>query len=65
MTASYTPNERRDQAKKITRTREAAAEAMRIGKIMAKSAHDEGIPETRIAAELGVDRATIRRWIGK
>lgn len=61
----YTTDERRTHAKKIARTRQAAAEAMRTAKILAQSAHSEGIPETRIAAELGIDRATVRKWIGK
>lgn len=30
-----------------------------------KSAHDEGIPETGVAADLGVDRMTVRKWLGK
>jgi len=29
------------------------------------NAAQAGIPETRIAALLGVDRLTVRRWLGK
>ncbi|ULP45617.1 helix-turn-helix domain-containing protein [Mycobacterium lentiflavum] len=32
---------------------------------MAQSAHSEGVSETRIAEELGVDRMTVRKWLGK
>ena len=31
--------------------------------IMARDAHDEGIPETKIAKDLGVDRMTVRKWL--
>jgi hypothetical protein len=29
------------------------------------AAHGSGTPETHIAAALGIDRTTIRRWLGK
>lgn len=31
----------------------------------AHTAQTHGIPETRIAALLGVDRLTVRKWLGK
>lgn len=61
----YTDKERRAHGKKLARARAAAAEASRIAQIMAQAAHSEGVSETRIAEELGVDRMTVRRWLGK
>lgn len=61
----YTDTERRGHAKKLAKARAAQAEALRVAQIMAASAHSEGIPETQIAAELGVDRMTVRKWVGK
>ena len=61
----YTDKERRAHGKKFTRARAAATEASRIAQIMAQSAYSEGISETRIAEELGVDRMTVRKWLGK
>ena len=61
----YTGAERRSQGRKLARARTATAEALRVAQIMARSAHDEGVPETQIAAELGVDRMTVRKWAGK
>ena len=61
----YTEAERKAQARKLARARAAAEEATRIAQIMARSAHSEGIPQARIAAQLGVDRQTVRKWIGK
>lgn len=51
--------------RKLARARAAAAKASRIAQIMAQSAHSEGVSETRIAEELGVDRMTVRKWLGK
>lgn len=65
MTDSYTADERRAQGKKVARARTTVAEALRIAQLMARSAHSEGIPETQIAADLGVDRMTVRKWLGK
>lgn len=31
----------------------------------AKKAHKKGIPETVIAEKLGVNRMTVRKWLGK
>lgn len=61
----YTDTERQAHAKKLARARAAAAEALRVAQIMAQSAHSEGVPETQIASELGVDRMTVRKWVGK
>lgn len=61
----YTAEERKRLGRKLSRAREAAREAARIAKIVAQSAHAEGVPETQIAAELGIDRMTVRKWVGK
>jgi hypothetical protein len=61
----YTEQERQAHGKKLLRARAAAAEALRIAQMLAQSAHSEGIPETRIAEDLGVDRMTVRKWLGK
>lgn len=61
----YTEQERRDAGKKLKRGRAALKEANRIAKVMAQSAAAEGVPETTIAAELGVSRITVRTWCGK
>ncbi|QRZ05869.1 helix-turn-helix domain-containing protein [Mycolicibacterium austroafricanum] len=65
MSDHYTATERRAHGKKLARCRAQAAEALRVAEVLAKSAHDEGIPETQIAADLGVDRMTVRKWLGK
>lgn len=62
---SYTEAERQAHGKKLAKAREAVAQAIHIAEILAKSAHAEGVPETRIAADLGVDRMTVRKWVGK
>ena len=61
----YTASERKAHGKKLARARAAAAEALRVAEVLALSAYSEGVPETQIAAELGVDRMTVRKWIGK
>lgn len=61
----YTGAERQAHGRKLTRARAAAAEALRVARVMAQSAHGEGVPETQIAADLGVDRMTVRAWVGK
>lgn len=62
---SYTKDERLAHGKKLARARAAEREASRVAELMAKSAHSDGVPETHIAAELGVDRMTVRKWLGK
>lgn len=63
--AYYTAAERRAHGKKLARVRAQADEALRVAKVIARSANAEGVPETQIAADLGVDRMTIRKWLGK
>jgi DNA invertase Pin-like site-specific DNA recombinase len=62
---SYTANERKAHGKKLARARAALDDASRIAQNLARSAHSEGVPETQIAAELGVTRMTVRKWLGK
>ena len=61
----YTDAERQMHGKKLARARAAVTEALRVAEVMARSARDEGVPETRIAEDLGVDRMTVRKWVGK
>lgn len=61
----YTQAEREAYGKRLTKARATVKETLRIAQIMAQSAHSEGIPETQIATELGVDRMTVRKWVGK
>ncbi len=65
MTDHYSTEERRAHGRKLAKTRAAAEEALRVAGVMARSAHDEGLTETALAAEFGVNRMTIRRWLGK
>ena len=61
----YTAAERRAHGKKLARFRAQADEALRVAKMLAQSANAEGVPETQIATDLGVDRMTVRKWLGK
>lgn len=65
MTDHYTAAERQAHGKKLAKARATVKEALRLAEILAQSAASEGIPETQIAAELGVDRMTVRKWAGK
>lgn len=63
--STYTPAERVAHGRKLAKARAAVAEALRIAEVLALSAHADGVPETQIATELGVDRMTVRKWLGK
>lgn len=65
MSDSYTAAERRAHGRKLARARAAAEEALRVAGMMARSAHGEKVPETQLAEEFGVNRLTVRRWLGK
>lgn len=52
-------------ARSIAKARAALESAMRQGKTAAIEAHAAGMPETEIATTLGVNRMTVRRWLGK
>lgn len=45
--------------------RERLKAAMQAAEEAGVEAHQAGTPETEIARELGVDRMTVRRWLGK
>lgn len=61
----FSAGQRLAQGKKLAKARAAVTEALRVAETMAQSAHANGVPETQIAAELGVDRMTVRKWLGK
>lgn len=62
---SYTAAQRQAIGKKVLKAKAALSDAMTIAKEMAKSAYAEGVPETQIASDLGVDRMSVRKWLGK
>ncbi len=62
---SYSEMERRSAGRKLAKARGTVDEMLRVAKVMAISAAAEGTQETVIASELGVDRMTVRKWIGK
>jgi DNA invertase Pin-like site-specific DNA recombinase len=49
----------------LAKTRHALAESMRHAEQLAIAADGDGVPETEIARTLGVNRMTVRRWLGK
>jgi DNA invertase Pin-like site-specific DNA recombinase len=49
----------------LRRARNELAAALQNAELTAIAAHKDGMPETRIAAGLGVNRMTVRRWLGK
>lgn len=61
----YTEAERQAHGRKLAKARAAADEAIRVGQLLAQSAHAEGVSEYQIASDLGVDRMTVRKWLGK
>jgi predicted transcriptional regulator len=61
----YSEAERRAHGRKLAKARAVVVECSRVAQVLARSAHGEGVAETRIAEELGVDRMTVRKWIGK
>lgn len=61
----YTSEERKARGKRYARYRAMAEKELAVIKAMALSAISEGVPETQIAAELGIDRMTVRKWAGK
>lgn len=61
----FTREERIATGKRYANCRAAVKEDLRVLKLMARAAHREGVPETKIAKDLGVDRMTVRKWLGK
>lgn len=62
---SYTAAQRQAHGKKLAKARAAVAEALQVAEAMAQSARADDVPETQIAKDLGVDRMTVRKWVGK
>lgn len=54
-----------DAARKLQSARKRLAEAMTLAEQAAVEASNAGAPETEIARTLGVNRLTVRRWLGK
>lgn len=52
-------------ARQLRNARTRLAAAMHAAEAAAIEAHNEGVPETEIAKTLGVNRMTVRRWLGK
>lgn len=52
-------------AASLRRARKRLAAAMEQAKTAAVTANADGTPETEIARALGVNRMTVRRWLGK
>lgn len=52
-------------AKTLRQARTRLAAAMDAAEQAAVQAAQEGAPETEIARTLGVNRMTVRRWLGK
>jgi DNA invertase Pin-like site-specific DNA recombinase len=52
-------------AGRLKRARKSLAEAMEAARLEAIELHTAGTPETEIASVLGVNRLTVRRWLGK
>jgi DNA invertase Pin-like site-specific DNA recombinase len=52
-------------ARRVQESRARLAADMKAAAQTAIDAHAAGIPETEIAAALGVNRMTVRRWLGK
>lgn len=52
-------------AARLSRARKQLDAAMEQAETAAISAAADGMPETEIARTLGVNRMTVRRWLGK
>ena len=51
--------------RKLRSARNSLKEAMTGAKEAARQAASEGVSEVQIAKSLGVDRTTVRKWLGK
>ncbi|MBT0771785.1 hypothetical protein KIH74_22785 [Kineosporia sp. J2-2] len=51
--------------KQLAAARSKVDQIILLAQAAALRAHEEGKPETLIASELGVDRMTVRKWLGK
>jgi DNA invertase Pin-like site-specific DNA recombinase len=52
-------------ARNLRAARQRLETAMQDAESAATAAHSDGTPETEIARTLGVNRMTVRRWLGK
>lgn len=52
-------------ARELRAARQRLETAMLAAGDAAHSAYKHGVPETEIAKALGVNRLTVRRWLGK
>ncbi|MEN6544515.1 MAG: hypothetical protein ABFE07_00565 [Armatimonadia bacterium] len=52
-------------ARKLLRARDTLAAVMNEATDAADAANMAGVPEAEIARTLGVDRMTVRKWLGK
>lgn len=62
---SYTASERAARGRKFAKARAAAAEESRMCALMARSGYADGVTEKQLADQFGVNRLTIRNWLGK
>jgi DNA invertase Pin-like site-specific DNA recombinase len=51
--------------RKLRSARKAADDAYEAARIAALAAIAGGVPEAVVARELGVNRMTVRKWLGK
>jgi uncharacterized protein YjcR len=58
-------NELKRAARDLTNARARLAEAMSAAADVAVAAHADGMTEVDLAQHLGVNRMTIRKWLGK
>jgi predicted transcriptional regulator len=58
-------NELKRAARDLTNARAKLADAMAFAADAVVAAHAEGMTEVDLAQHLGVNRMTIRKWLGK
>jgi transposase len=58
-------DELKKAARDLTKARASLADAMKFAADVAVAAHAEGATEVDLAQHLGVNRMTIRKWLGK
>jgi uncharacterized protein YjcR len=58
-------DELKKAARDLTNARARLADAMSFAADVAVAAHADGMSEVSLAQHLGVNRMTIRKWLGK
>ena len=58
-------NDLKKAARDLTKARARLADAMDFASEVTVAAHAEGMTEVDLAQHLGVNRMTIRKWLGK